>query len=69
MKKKKLPVVLQYLRLYILKVVICCYLERVNCKVLKFHVNNFCYFGISASLFYAPHPKDSKLNKGVGRLT
>ena len=28
-------------RLDIIMVVICCYLERENYKVLKFHVNNF----------------------------
>ena len=26
-------------------------LERENWKILKFHVNNFCYFEIRVSLF------------------
>ena len=34
---------------------ICCYLERENYKVLKFLVNNSCYFEIK-------HLKASKLN-------
>ena len=29
------------------------YLEREDYKVLGFHVNNFCDFEISASLFYS----------------
>ena len=31
--------------------VIYCYLERENYKILKFLMNNFSYFVISASLF------------------
>ena len=50
-KYKNLLVVLEYLRLYILMLVICCYFEKENYKFLKFQVNNSCYFEISASLF------------------
>ena len=32
-------------------VVIYYYLERENDEVLKFHMNNFYYFGIRGSLF------------------
>ena len=34
----------------IIMVVIYCYLGRENCKVLRFFMNNFSYFEISASL-------------------
>ena len=34
--------------------VICCYLERVSYKVLKFHSKNTCCFEVSVSLFDAP---------------
>ena len=34
-------------------IVIYCYLEIRNCKVLKFHVNNFSYFEIGGSLFFS----------------
>ena len=50
MKKFKQVVVLEYIRLYITLVVIYRYLERENYKVLKFHVNNYSYFEISAFL-------------------
>ena len=36
-------------------VVICGYFQKENYKVLKIHVNNSCFFEISASLFYALH--------------
>ena len=32
-------------------VVIYCYLDKENCKVFKFPMNNFCYFEIGDSLF------------------
>ena len=51
MKEKKQLVALEYQRLYIIMVVINCYLERETYKVLKFHRNNLSYFKTSASLF------------------
>ena len=33
---------------------------------LKFHMNNYTYFEISASPFLAPHVKDSKINERWG---
>ena len=51
MKKwKKIIVALECIRLDIIMTVIFCYLERENYKVLKFQINNFSYFEISASL-------------------
>ena len=35
-------------------VAIYCYLERENDKAFKFHINNYYYFEISASLYYSP---------------
>ena len=51
MKKWKSLVVLEYLRLYILLVIIYCYLEKEKYKVLKSYVNIFSYLEISISLF------------------
>ena len=54
MKKKKNEkklVVLEYVKLDIMMVVVYCYLEREYDKVLKFQMNNFPFFEISASLF------------------
>ena len=48
-KNGKNTVVLEYIRLDI-TIVIYCYLERENYKVLKFYMNNFSYFEINASL-------------------
>ena len=45
------PAGLEYLRPYMKMMVIFCYLERENYKVLKCHVNNLSYIEISASLF------------------
>ena len=45
-KKWKLPVVLEYLSIYILMAVIYCYLKSENYKVLKFHMNYSSYFEI-----------------------
>ena len=39
---------------YIKKVLIYCYSEYGHEKVLKFYMNNICYFEKSAFLFYAP---------------
>ena len=50
-KNRKNIVVLEYIRLDIIMAVIYCYLESGNYKVLTFHLNNFSYFEISASLF------------------
>ena len=44
-------VVPEYIRVNIIMAVIYCYLERENYKILKFLMNNFSYFVISASLF------------------
>ena len=49
-------------------VVICCYPERKNGKVCKFHLNNSLYFKISTSLQQASHLEDSKLNKSLGYI-
>ena len=48
-------------------VVIYCCLDKENYKIIKFPMNNFCYFEIRDSLFNPPsnkHPplKASKLN-------
>ena len=51
MKNGKKTVLLEYMRLNIIMAVINCYLERENYKVLKFHIDHFSYFQISASLF------------------
>ena len=52
MKKGMQLVVLGYIRLYVLMVVIYCYLERKNYKVLKLHdISNVSYFERSAFLF------------------
>ena len=51
MKKILKVVVLGYVRLYMIMVVVYYYLERENYKVLKFHVNNYSYFEMNASLF------------------
>ena len=42
---------MEYLRLYIVMVVICS-LEKDIDKVLQFHLNNFSFFEISVSLFW-----------------
>ena len=47
----KSKVVLEYIRPDTIMTVIYCYFERENYKVLKFHMNNFSLFEISASLF------------------
>ena len=52
-KERKNVIVLEYIRLDIIMTVIYFYLESENYKVLKFHVNNFSYFEVSASLFLA----------------
>ena len=44
-------VILKYVRLYIVMVVIYCYLEKDKDKDLKFHMSNFAYFEINTSLF------------------
>ena len=41
---------LNYRRQHIIMVVICCYLERENNKVLQFYVNDSSYLEVSASL-------------------
>ena len=51
LEKWKLLAVLKYLRLYIIMVIIYCYLKRENYKVFKFQVNNSSYVKISACLF------------------
>ena len=48
--------------------VIYCYLERENYKVLNFHMNNFPYFELSASLILVLHLKAKKLIKRRGGL-
>ena len=45
----RLYIVQEYARLYIVKIVFYCYLERENYRVLKSHVNNISYFEISVS--------------------
>ena len=40
----KIGASLEYIRLHIVMVDICCDLKRVNGKVLKFHMNNPFYF-------------------------
>ena len=50
-KNGKYIAVLVYIRLDVLMTVIYCYLKKENCKVLKFHMNNFSYFEMSSSLF------------------
>ena len=42
-------IILEYIRLDI-TIAIYFYLERENCEVLKFHMNIFSYFEISAAL-------------------
>ena len=42
---------MKYIRSYIIMVVICCYLERNDDKILKIHINNPSYFEMSASFF------------------
>ena len=49
-------------------VVIQCYLERDNYKVLKFNRRNSSYFKVTAAFQLAPYPKASKLNKRWGCL-
>ena len=44
-------------------IVIFCYFQKENYKVLKIHLNNSSFFEISTSLYKAPHLKASKLNK------
>ena len=50
-KNEKKLVVLEYIKLDIMMIVVYCYLEREYDKVLKFQMNNFPFFEISASLF------------------
>ena len=38
-------------------------LRRENCKVLKFHRSNSCYFQINVIFQWAPRPKASKLTR------
>ena len=49
-------------------IVIFCYFQKENYKVLKIHLNNSSFFEISTSLYKAPHLKASKLNKCRGQL-
>ena len=66
--KVKNIVFLECIRLEIIMTVIYCYFEREMYKVLKFHMNNFSYFEISAFHVKVPHVKASKLNKRRGRI-
>ena len=50
-------------------IVIFCYFQNENYKILKTHVNNSSFFfEVSTSLIKAPHLKDSKLNKCQGHF-
>ena len=40
-------------------------LGKRKSQILKFHVSNFSYFQISASIFYAEHLKASKPNQAA----
>lgn len=69
MKKSKQLVVKEYLRLYILLVVIYCYLEKKNYKFLKFDIKFPFTLKYSTSIFLAPpHLKTLELNKYHRRL-